>query len=144
MKNIILTPIKNILSGLLGLAVIVIGGWCSLAISYSNFPVEWLRTMGALGFAFWTLATFGSLGRWSRAHVYYAGGIALVVVWWLTIPPSHDRDWAIDVAVLPRASVDGDRVSFVVDASVITGCPNQVAARVVLEGRVVAARARPD
>ncbi len=33
-----------------------------------------------------------------------------VVVWWISIPPSHDREWRAEVAVMPRAVIDGDRV----------------------------------
>jgi hypothetical protein len=33
-----------------------------------------------------------------------------VVAWWVSIPPSHDRNWRPEVAVMPRAVVDGDRV----------------------------------
>jgi len=37
--------------------------------------------------------------------------LALVLVWWLRIEPSNDRDWQPDVARLPRATVEGDRVT---------------------------------
>ena len=33
-----------------------------------------------------------------------------VVVWWISISPSHDRNWRPEVAVMPRAVIDGDRV----------------------------------
>ena len=33
-----------------------------------------------------------------------------MVVWWISIPPSHDRNWLSEVAVMPRAVIDGDRV----------------------------------
>jgi hypothetical protein len=33
-----------------------------------------------------------------------------VVAWWLSISPSHDRKWRPEVAVMPRAFIDGDRV----------------------------------
>src|SRR5688572_17697241 len=33
-----------------------------------------------------------------------------VVAWWIAIPPSHDRPWRKEVAVMPRAFIDGDRV----------------------------------
>lgn len=33
-----------------------------------------------------------------------------IVAWWLTILPSHDREWRPEVAVMPRAVIDGDRV----------------------------------
>jgi hypothetical protein len=36
---------------------------------------------------------------------------AVVVGWWLTIPPSNDRTWMVDVANLPVARFDGDLVT---------------------------------
>jgi hypothetical protein len=33
-----------------------------------------------------------------------------VVAWWLTITPSHDRNWRPEVSVMPRAFIEGDRV----------------------------------
>jgi Domain of unknown function (DUF4105) len=33
-----------------------------------------------------------------------------VIAWWLTIAPSHDRKWRPEVAVMPRAFIDGDHV----------------------------------
>ena len=33
-----------------------------------------------------------------------------VVVWFSTIQPSHDRPWRPEVAVMPRAFIDGDRI----------------------------------
>lgn len=40
------------------------------------------------------------------ASVLFVG----VVVWWIAIPPSNDRNWRPEVAVMPRAFIDGDRV----------------------------------
>ena len=34
-----------------------------------------------------------------------------LVLWWSTIPASNSRDWQPDVAVLPSATLDGDRVT---------------------------------
>jgi hypothetical protein len=33
-----------------------------------------------------------------------------VLVWFITIRPSHDRPWRPEVAVMPRAIIDGDRM----------------------------------
>jgi hypothetical protein len=33
-----------------------------------------------------------------------------VAAWWISIPPSHEREWRREVAVMPRAVIDGDRV----------------------------------
>jgi hypothetical protein len=33
-----------------------------------------------------------------------------VIAWWISISPSHDRPWRPEVAVMPRAFIDGDSV----------------------------------
>ena len=43
-----------------------------------------------------------------------AAGLFLgVVVWWISIAPSHDRNWRPEVAVMPQAVIDGDRVRII-------------------------------
>jgi hypothetical protein len=45
------------------------------------------------------------------AHVSSLAGLFLaVLVWWLCIQLSHDRRWRPEVAVMPRAIIDGDHV----------------------------------
>lgn len=34
-----------------------------------------------------------------------------ILGWWLSIPPSNDRDWSADVSRLPRAEIDGSKVT---------------------------------
>jgi hypothetical protein len=34
-----------------------------------------------------------------------------VVVWWISIRSSHDRNWRPEVSVMPRATIDADHVS---------------------------------
>jgi hypothetical protein len=83
--------------------------WATLAIYYSNLPVAGLRLGLAVAFA-----AFAVWGFWlSRQRHMPVIVIALflgVVVWWITIRPSHHRPWRPEVAVMPRAFVDGDRV----------------------------------
>ena len=59
-------------------------------------------------------AAFAIWARWlSRQRRMSVVVIVLflgVVVWWITIAPSHDRAWRPEVAVMPRAFIDGDRV----------------------------------
>jgi hypothetical protein len=83
--------------------------WATLAIYYSNLP--WGAARLALAAAF---AAFAIWGFWlSRRRLMPVAVFALflgVVTWWLTISPSHDRPWRPEVAVMPRAFVDGNRV----------------------------------
>jgi hypothetical protein len=45
---------------------------------------------------------------WRRALQGYGIVLAAVVAWWSAIPPSNDRNWQPDVAVLPSATIEGD------------------------------------
>jgi hypothetical protein len=83
--------------------------WASLAIYYSNLPFAGLRVALAIAFAalaMWLLW----LSRDRRASVVFTVLFLGVVAWWLSISPSHDRPWRPEVAVMPRATIDGDRV----------------------------------
>ena len=83
--------------------------WATLAIYYFNLPSAGLRVALAMAFAIvaiWLLW----LSRDRRAHVIFLMLLLGVVAWWLSISPSHDRPWRPEVAVMPRATIDGDRV----------------------------------
>ena len=61
------------------------------------------------GFAAFTIFAFFLSGRrWTSltAIAFFLG----VVAWWVSIPPSHDRPWRPEVAVMPRAVIEGDHV----------------------------------
>lgn len=92
---------------LLGLVV----AWATLAIYYSNLPWPTVRLVSACvfaSFAIWALWMSGTrASRWGFVAAFCA-----VLTWWILIPPSHDRDWRPEVAVMPRAAIDGDRVMF--------------------------------
>jgi hypothetical protein len=87
-------------------------GWATLAIYYSNVPWPWLRLVMALAFL-----SFGIWALWRsrtpRAILAFAGVFGGVLIWWLSIRPSHDRPWRPEVAVMPRAVINGDRIRFI-------------------------------
>jgi len=88
---------------------VVLIAWATLAIYYSNLP--WPPVRLALAVAF---ASFAIWAVWLSPRrriclvliLVYLG----VVAWWVSISPSHDRHWRPEVAVMPRASIHGDRV----------------------------------
>jgi hypothetical protein len=95
--------------GIRSLCLILLLGWGTLAIYYSNLPLRWARLALALVFAI-----FGIWALWNsrrpRAIAVFAALFLGVVVWFISIKPSHDRPWRPEVAVMPRAFIDGDRV----------------------------------
>lgn len=102
-------PLRWLLAVLGFLCRAALIGWATLAIYYSNLPWAWLRLVLALAFL-----AFGiwALWRWRRPRVLmaFAGLFLGVLVWWISIRPSHHRPWRPEVAVMPRVSIDGDRV----------------------------------
>jgi len=48
---------------------------------------------------------------WLRGVAVAWALFALLLLWWFSIPPSNDRDWAPDVAQPPHADIVGNRVT---------------------------------
>jgi len=94
-----------------GLLFLGTAAWAVLAIYYSNLPGALWRTAAAIVFGGGSLALFALTRSWRRALQGYVILLAMVVAWWSAIPASNDRDWQPDVAVLPSATIEGDRVT---------------------------------
>ena len=83
--------------------------WAALAIYYSNLPWRPLRVALALSFvvfSFWALR----LSRNWRMRAIFVLLFLGVLAWWITIQPPAGRVWRPEVAIMPRAIVNGDRV----------------------------------
>jgi hypothetical protein len=83
--------------------------WGSLAICYSNLPWAELRLVLSTlfaGFSVWVLW----LSHLKHATAVFMTAFLSVCFWWILIPASHDRPWRPEVAVMPRATIDGDRI----------------------------------
>src|SRR5262245_17479933 len=98
-----------LVAGLGFLFRLLLVAWATLAIYYSNLPFEWARIGLAVVFAAFAIWGFW-LSRWRHAPKAAIAAFLGVVAWWIAIPPSQDRPWRPEVAVMPRAFVDGDRV----------------------------------
>jgi hypothetical protein len=103
------TLLRWLIAGIKFLVEILVATWTTLAIYFSNLPWPALRLGLAVAFAVFAIWVF-----WlSRRQRMMAMAIALVLVvfaWYLTITPSQDRNWRPEVAVMPRAFIDGDHV----------------------------------
>jgi hypothetical protein len=103
------TLLRWLIAGIKLLVQILVITWTTLAIYFSNLPSLALRLGLAVVFAAFAIWAFWR----SRQRRMPAVAIALVlgvVAWWLTIAPSHDRNWRPEVGVMPRAFIEGDHV----------------------------------
>jgi hypothetical protein len=87
----------------------VLIAWGTLAIYYSNLPWAELRLTLAAAFA-----AFAAWVCWVSARRGMTAAFVVlffaVVTWWIWIAPLQNRNWRPEVAVVPRAIIDGDRV----------------------------------
>jgi hypothetical protein len=102
-------PLRWLLAALVFLCRVVLIAWPTLAIYYATFPWFWVRLLLALTFMVFSIWVFW-FARKPRMYFVYAALALLVLVWFLSLKPSHDRNWRPDVAVMPRVTIDGDHV----------------------------------
>ena len=85
--------------------------WGALALWFDGPPARWLAWTMSAGFAAGCLVLLVRRRPFSRA-VLMVGVILLAsATWWSLIPPRNDRDWYPDVARLPRAVIEGSRMT---------------------------------
>jgi Domain of unknown function (DUF4105) len=108
-RSVLSRSLGWLIGGIWVVCQILLLTWGTLAIYYSNLPWPALRLILAAAFA-----AFGVWACWVSSRrgmsAVFLGLFLIVVVWWISIPPSHDRPWRPEVAVMPRVIIDGDRV----------------------------------
>lgn len=99
---------------LLGLLMTMAGGWGVLALIFSGPSSDTIRSILAAAFAGVSLSTLIALGfqrwRWQVVAGYFVL-FTVLLGWWLGIEPSNERNWQLDVAVLPYATIEGDLIT---------------------------------
>jgi hypothetical protein len=92
------------------ICLLAMAGWATVAILYSNLP-DFLRPWIAGIFGIGSLVVLVGMYRDRRARLGFLTAFAVVLVWFLLIPPSNSRNWQPDVAVLPWAEIQGNKVT---------------------------------
>ncbi|HRO88394.1 MAG TPA: DUF4105 domain-containing protein [Chiayiivirga sp.] len=109
-------PLPALATGLLALAVAAATVWGGLLIHFQLPAPAPLRLAVVVGWCLLGAATTLALS-WCRLHgvrrallLAFAAGFAALLAWWCSLSPSHEREWADDVARLLEPEVHGDRV----------------------------------
>jgi len=66
---------------------------------------------GAWGFLASMVTAIVVVRRTGHARLVPIVGFAVVLAWWVTLAPSHDREWSVEYSRLPRAEIEGDKVT---------------------------------
>jgi hypothetical protein len=100
-----------LLVSLLSIVIALMTAWAVLAIYYSNLPGEYLRISLSGLFGLATISAFVFLPKRGRTLVWFLAVFAGIIVWWIQIPASNDRNWQRDVTATPYATIQGDEVT---------------------------------
>lgn len=91
----------------LSLVLVIAILWAAAAIWIDGPQSRALAGALAGGLILMAAATTALVRPWRRAAIAASLLFALVLVWWLMLAPSNDRDWQPDVARLPTVQIDG-------------------------------------
>ncbi len=100
---------KQILVIVFSLILFVLWLWCIAAIRFSGLPETLAFIACSIFGAGVPLALFFLPNRKRTAYGVFILCAGIVVAW-LQIKPSHDREWEVSVAKLPSASFEGEQV----------------------------------
>jgi len=105
---------RALLIVLISLAMLAATAWGTLAIYYSDLPGIELRRNLATAFSFLAAAMLGwylfAVNR-GKVLIVFWGLFLLLVIWWSTISPRQDRDWAPEYAKPAYATINGDLIT---------------------------------
>jgi hypothetical protein len=92
------------------LIVVPVSAWSAMALWFRFPGPDWARAAAAGLFVVFGLGTAIALfgRRRAMAAAAFALAFAALIVWWSTIRPPADGDWARDVAQQTTGTVDGD------------------------------------
>jgi hypothetical protein len=85
--------------------------WAIGALYYSNLPWQFLRAAAAVLFSVVCVVIFFAVKPFRRAVFIFLVLFAAVLIGWLLIPASNNRNWQPDVARLPSAVIDGNMLT---------------------------------
>lgn len=97
--------------GILTLVATIMILWAIGAIYYSNLPGPFMRTAAAFLFPAACVIILVFVKPFRKAFFVFLAIFAVILIWWILIPPSNNRIWQPDVAMPPTAHFDGNKVT---------------------------------
>jgi hypothetical protein len=113
-----MTPITAALPRIAGtaLATFIVGFpaiWGGFALWFQISGGRAVKALSVVSWGAFSLMMVVALwqDRLGEGLVAFAVGLAALLIWWTRLRPTHDGDWADDVAQMTTGTVDGNRVT---------------------------------
>ena len=84
--------------------------WASAAL-YIDLRVPWLKHLAGVSYALVVIFLVSRVSGHQRRFLICAGCFAVVLLWWLHLKPSNNRNWEPDLAQTPWAEIADDKVT---------------------------------
>jgi hypothetical protein len=102
---------RVVLVGLMAIVIVLFTLWSSMALWIDGPATRSMPGLLAAGYALGGLLAFLLVRPYRRAVLVWLAATGLILSWWLSIPPRSDRNWMEDVSRLPKAEINGDRLT---------------------------------
>lgn len=109
--KMVLTLLQLLVKFLIFLVLAGCWAWGSMALYFTAPGPQWMRTVLAVLFVILLPASFLLSRRFYRGVFLCAGGFAILLVWWQTLEPTNDKDWAADVAQISHGTIEGETLT---------------------------------
>ena len=100
--------LMKLASGIVIVVALLASAWWTIALALRLPGPTWVAYGAAAAYAIASIALFVTMRPLRRALGWWAAGVVVLALWWITIRPSNDRDWAPEVEHLATAEVHGD------------------------------------
>ncbi len=104
----LISGFKILFKTLFFLALIVAWVWGVTALYLSGPDPYWLRVLLASVFGIWLPSAFIFSRSFLKAGLSCLAVFTVLLIWWQTLTPALDKDWAADVAQISHGEIDGD------------------------------------
>lgn len=94
------------------LLILTLGwAWASLAIYFSAPGPQWLRVLLVSVFVLCLPGAFLLSHSFIKGMLLCAGLFAIILIWWQTIEPTNDRDWAVGVDRIAHGTIENNTLT---------------------------------
>jgi hypothetical protein len=85
--------------------------WGATALYIAGPNPQWLNSILAIFFVVFMPLSFAFSRSFLKGVILCLGLFAIVILWWQTLTPTHEKDWAPDVAKISHGTIQGDTLT---------------------------------
>ncbi|MGI9536039.1 MAG: DUF4105 domain-containing protein, partial [Desulfocapsaceae bacterium] len=108
--RILITGFKILFKVFLFLGLLLAWAWGLTALYLSGPEPHWLKVLLACIFGLCLPAAFIFTRSYIKGSLSCLAVFAVLLIWWQTLTPTHDKDWAPDVAQISHGEIEGDEL----------------------------------